>query len=142
MTMGMSQGNHKSSNTELYTYKVLFTSLVLDLLGFTLILPLIPSLLDHYSRHDQVCCVPYILLYFNWESQKGLGSRLPRFVSKTDSFFCDSQSFRVLRVRSFVSLFLVSWSSCLSLSLSLDCEFCNVELFSFFRFTRVVFTPT
>ncbi|KAL2092824.1 hypothetical protein ACEWY4_012622 [Coilia grayii] len=34
---------------------VVFLSLLLDLLGFTLILPLLPSILDHYSqRHDAV----------------------------------------------------------------------------------------
>ena len=34
---------------------VLFVSLLLDLLGFTVILPLIPSLLEYYGRGDQVC---------------------------------------------------------------------------------------
>lgn len=33
---------------------VLFISLVLDLLSFTLILPLLPSLLDYYGEHDKV----------------------------------------------------------------------------------------
>ncbi|KAA0187579.1 hypothetical protein HAZT_HAZT009541, partial [Hyalella azteca] len=31
---------------------VIFISLVLDLLGFTVILPLFPALLDYYSKHD------------------------------------------------------------------------------------------
>ncbi|KAF2351000.1 Major facilitator superfamily, partial [Trinorchestia longiramus] len=31
---------------------VVFLSLVLDLLGFTVILPLFPALLDYYSKHD------------------------------------------------------------------------------------------
>ncbi|XP_048099108.1 major facilitator superfamily domain-containing protein 10 isoform X3 [Alosa alosa] len=31
---------------------VVFVSLLLDLLGFTLILPLLPSILDHYSKKD------------------------------------------------------------------------------------------
>lgn len=31
---------------------VIFFSLVLDLLGFTVILPLFPALLDYYSHHD------------------------------------------------------------------------------------------
>lgn len=38
------------------TSSVLFVSLVLDLLAFTLILPLMPSILDYYARHDEVCC--------------------------------------------------------------------------------------
>ena len=37
-----------------WTLMVLFLSLVLDLLGFTVILPLIPSLLEYYRRNDQV----------------------------------------------------------------------------------------
>ncbi|OQR66540.1 major facilitator superfamily domain-containing protein 10-like [Tropilaelaps mercedesae] len=31
---------------------LVFTSLIFDLLGFTMILPLMPSLLDHYHRQD------------------------------------------------------------------------------------------
>lgn len=31
---------------------IIFVSLLLDLLGFTLILPLLPSILDHYSQKD------------------------------------------------------------------------------------------
>ena len=31
---------------------VIFFSLVLDLLAFTVILPLFPSLFDHYEKHD------------------------------------------------------------------------------------------
>lgn len=37
-----------------WTMLVLFLSLLLDLLGFTVILPLIPSLLEYYGRGDQV----------------------------------------------------------------------------------------
>ena len=33
---------------------VVFLSLLVDLLGFTVILPLMPSLLEYYNRHDQV----------------------------------------------------------------------------------------
>ena len=44
------------------THAVLFLSLVLDLLPFTLILPLMPSLLDYYARHDQVCRPAYLIL--------------------------------------------------------------------------------
>ncbi|XP_076345402.1 major facilitator superfamily domain-containing protein rtet isoform X2 [Tachypleus tridentatus] len=35
------------------TIYVIFVSLVLDLLGFTVILPLLPSLLDYYEKHDK-----------------------------------------------------------------------------------------
>ena len=34
--------------------KVVFISVLIDLLGFTVILPLFPSLLDFYSKNDQV----------------------------------------------------------------------------------------
>ncbi len=33
---------------------VMFISLVIDLLAFTMILPLLPAILDHYGKHDQV----------------------------------------------------------------------------------------
>lgn len=33
---------------------IVFTSLLLDLLAFTMILPLLPSLLDHYRTHDSI----------------------------------------------------------------------------------------
>lgn len=36
------------------TLMVVFFSLLIDLLGFTVILPLIPSMLEHYSKTDQV----------------------------------------------------------------------------------------
>lgn len=35
-------------------YYTVFISLILDLLAFTVILPLLPSLLDHYSNNDKV----------------------------------------------------------------------------------------
>ena len=41
----MSKESHK-------TLFVLFISLVLDLLGFTVILPLMPSILEYYGRID------------------------------------------------------------------------------------------
>ena len=44
----------KSGPSSQWTLMVLFLSLVLDLLGFTVILPLIPSLLEYYGRNDQV----------------------------------------------------------------------------------------
>ncbi|XP_067135030.1 major facilitator superfamily domain-containing protein 10-like isoform X2 [Centruroides vittatus] len=35
------------------TISILFVSLIIDLLGFTVILPLLPSLLEYYSQHDK-----------------------------------------------------------------------------------------
>lgn len=35
------------------TMRVIFISLLLDLLGFTMILPLFPSLLEHYRENDK-----------------------------------------------------------------------------------------
>lgn len=35
------------------TVYVIFFSLLLDLLAFTMILPLLPSLLEHYKQHDE-----------------------------------------------------------------------------------------
>lgn len=34
---------------------VVFVALLVDLLSFTMILPLMPSQLEYYSRHDKVC---------------------------------------------------------------------------------------
>jgi len=42
-----------SSQREKSVLKTVFISLVIDLLGFTVILPLFPSLLEHYDTHDQ-----------------------------------------------------------------------------------------
>lgn len=36
------------------TFYIIFISLVIDLLAFTVILPLLPSLLDHYGSSDTV----------------------------------------------------------------------------------------
>ncbi|XP_063871196.1 uncharacterized protein LOC135106277 [Scylla paramamosain] len=48
------------------TSKVVFGSLILDLLGFTVVLALFPALLDYYSKHDSsslysslLSCVTY-----------------------------------------------------------------------------------
>ncbi|KAL8576234.1 hypothetical protein ACOMHN_006157 [Nucella lapillus] len=35
------------------TFYIVFLSLIIDLLAFTVILPLLPSLLDHYGHHDK-----------------------------------------------------------------------------------------
>ena len=48
------QKSSPSSGNENRMLLVLFISLVLDLLSFTLILPLLPSLLDYYGEHDKV----------------------------------------------------------------------------------------
>ena len=37
-----------------WTLMVVFFSLLVDLLGFTVILPLIPSMLEYYSKNDKV----------------------------------------------------------------------------------------
>ena len=36
------------------TFYIIFLSLIIDLLAFTVILPLLPSLLDHYGHNDKV----------------------------------------------------------------------------------------
>lgn len=36
------------------TFNIVFVSLLLDLIGFTIILPLLPSILDYYGSHDKV----------------------------------------------------------------------------------------
>uniref|UniRef100_A0A0K8R469 Putative tetracycline-efflux transporter pediculus us corporis tetracycline-efflux transporter n=1 Tax=Ixodes ricinus TaxID=34613 RepID=A0A0K8R469_IXORI len=42
------------------TVFVIFIYLVIDLLGFTVILPLLPSILDYYSRHDKNGLYPWL----------------------------------------------------------------------------------
>lgn len=39
------------------TMPVVFSVLLIDLLGFTVILPLLPSMLEYYGSHDQVSVV-------------------------------------------------------------------------------------
>ena len=46
------QGEDRKGDTNLKTVSVVFYSLVLDLLAFTMILPLLPALLDHYKELD------------------------------------------------------------------------------------------
>lgn len=36
---------------------IIFLCLVVDLLGFTVILPLLPSILEHYGSNDEVSVV-------------------------------------------------------------------------------------
>ena len=45
---------HKPAPNSHWTLMVVFFSLLVDLLGFTVILPLIPSMLEYYSKKDQV----------------------------------------------------------------------------------------
>lgn len=42
------------------TVYVIFVSLLLDLLAFTMILPLLPSLLDHYRMNDNIGLYPWL----------------------------------------------------------------------------------
>ncbi|XP_053727799.1 major facilitator superfamily domain-containing protein 10 isoform X1 [Synchiropus splendidus] len=49
-TTGMSDEESLKLSTKII--KVVFVTLLLDLLGFTLILPLLPSILDHYAQNE------------------------------------------------------------------------------------------
>ena len=49
--------NNKSGSTSISSKQcllVVFISLLIDLIAFTLILPLMPTLLDYYERNDEV----------------------------------------------------------------------------------------
>ena len=48
--------------TDYQTLSVVFVSLLLDLLGFTVILPLFPTILDYYAQHDDQVCVSSTLV--------------------------------------------------------------------------------
>lgn len=50
MTEKKSMNMNNKDDTK--TIKVVFVSLLLDLLAFTMILPLFPALLDHYEQID------------------------------------------------------------------------------------------
>lgn len=52
---GAGSKTRRNKSSSHWTLLVLFTSLVLDLLAFTVILPLIPSILEFYGRNDKVC---------------------------------------------------------------------------------------
>ncbi|KAK3892551.1 hypothetical protein Pcinc_003600 [Petrolisthes cinctipes] len=56
------------------TQRVVFLSLILDLLGFTVILPLFPALLNHYSQHDSSGLYPTLL---SWVSAFQLSLGIP-----------------------------------------------------------------
>ncbi len=66
--------NEVKRPSERWTLFTVFLCLLVDLLGFTVILPLIPSMLEYYSTHDQV--YSYMSLYAQLRSL----------------FFCISQS--------------------------------------------------
>lgn len=51
-----------TSSSSHWTLLVLFLSLLVDLIGFTVILPLIPSILEYYSKNDQVSSYWYVTL--------------------------------------------------------------------------------
>lgn len=50
--MSSEQHNSEISSFTSKNLTVLFVSLLLDLVAFTVILPLLPSLLDYYGNHD------------------------------------------------------------------------------------------
>lgn len=53
---GKQQVNGKSNDSKISydnsALKIVFVSLLLDLLAFTMILPLLPSLMEHYRKND------------------------------------------------------------------------------------------
>ena len=51
---GTRNGQAKDEKKMNRTFYIIFLSLVIDLLAFTVILPLLPSLLDHYGHNDKV----------------------------------------------------------------------------------------
>jgi len=48
-----SDDNSQMSSFSTRNLSILFVSLLLDLVAFTVILPLLPSLLDYYGSHDE-----------------------------------------------------------------------------------------
>lgn len=52
-----SDDKHDTREPTSKTVYVIFVSLIFDLLGFTVILPLLPSLLDYYGQKDQVSLI-------------------------------------------------------------------------------------
>ncbi|KAG0712138.1 Major facilitator superfamily domain-containing protein 10 [Chionoecetes opilio] len=61
--------NDSEEKSKARTSKVVFASLILDLLGFTVILPLFPALLEYYAQHDTsglyAACLSYVTYYQN-----------------------------------------------------------------------------
>lgn len=64
-----------------WTLLVLFLSLVVDLLGFTVILPLIPSMLEYYSHNDQVSRT----VLFDWAGRLMIFFSLPNSLSPSNN---------------------------------------------------------
>jgi len=65
----------KTTSEDVHSSRVIrmvFLALLLDLLGFTLILPLLPSILDHYSQTGVRSSFEYIVIksqrVFDWLS--------------------------------------------------------------------------
>ncbi|XP_064466307.1 major facilitator superfamily domain-containing protein 10-like isoform X2 [Ornithodoros turicata] len=56
----MTKTTSGSTETVPRTVYIIFISLVIDLLGFTVILPLLPSILDYYSHHDKDGLYPWL----------------------------------------------------------------------------------
>ena len=55
---------------------IVFISLLLDLLGFTVILPLFPALLDYYSHNDSSGLYSYLLGYVSsFQNYMGIPSK-------------------------------------------------------------------
>ncbi|KAK3726728.1 hypothetical protein RRG08_017035 [Elysia crispata] len=89
--------NHESNETFMgRTFYVVFVSLILDLLAFTVILPLLPSLLEYYSVNDQMesknllsHCVEYInpLSLFKFSSVQRLSSNDSRKVQSIGAIY-------------------------------------------------------
>lgn len=48
----LNQRSRKVKNSNNYNQFIIFISLLLDLIGFTIILPLLPSILEYYKTHD------------------------------------------------------------------------------------------
>lgn len=63
MNLKTKSNNNKDKEKLNSTIYIVFVSLLLDLLAFTIILPLLPSLLDHYRLHDDIGL-------YKWLSQK------------------------------------------------------------------------
>jgi hypothetical protein len=67
---GSADPNQFNSRTTI----VVFIGLLLDLLAFTLILPLFPALLDHYKKHDsETGLYPYLVTFINVSKSLTLG---------------------------------------------------------------------
>lgn len=48
------KANNNANTGSKRVFFILFLSLVIDLIAFSLMLPLLPSIMDHYDQHDTV----------------------------------------------------------------------------------------